>query len=34
MSFVVNSSEKVLIGGKGDVANNHVYAFRKSQPSS
>ena len=30
--FVVNGSEKVLIAQER-MANNHVYVFRKSQPS-
>ena len=30
--FVINGSEKVLIAQER-MANNHVYIFRKSQPS-
>jgi DNA-directed RNA polymerase II subunit RPB2 len=30
--FVVNGSEKVLIAQER-MANNHVYVFKKSQPS-
>ena len=30
--FVINGSEKVLIAQER-MANNHVYVFRKSQPS-
>ena len=30
--FVINGSEKVLIAQE-KMANNHVYAFKKSQPS-
>lgn len=30
--FVINGSEKVLIAQE-KMANNHVYVFKKSQPS-
>ena len=30
--FIINGSEKVLIAQER-MANNHVYVFRKSQPS-